>query len=434
MEAYKRVLVLAVGGGNDSVSTLLLQLQLHATFGYSPDTIDIAAVLPDCLSYQKTKGTDHALICEITGDSTRSVGSKVITAFPERILSQNKSVFAKLPVKTVYGLSMEKGSNGILDALKHLVLKAQYDLVLSIDVGGDFIADESNLDVLSPMMDGYMLYALKALQSCIKQQCLPVGMLFAVFGLGTDGESTPDMLSRALSHIPDIKTYSFIKEDVQDFVPFYRTVVEKNRYSRTTDFTLLEIFNEKKQDTNVFRGRFHIQRDKKSPAKVYYGQFAHAQDPDYYGKYYLFSDIDAVKNVYSAGVKSGLAWFVNVQHQETKINHELNGQSYVDVGALLGDVNFSRQSLFFCTPSRKFSVQQQHDVISDVSEAIMQGVYNFALIYSHYAKRLEDGICSVALNENLALVGTNLSDLLLLKEAVLKHVRSSETRFDASIV
>jgi hypothetical protein len=46
------VLVLAVGGGNDSVSTLLLQKQLQESFGYSPEKISIVAVLPDCLDYQ----------------------------------------------------------------------------------------------------------------------------------------------------------------------------------------------------------------------------------------------------------------------------------------------------------------------------------------------------------------------------------------------
>ena len=56
---YKKILVLAVGGGNDSVSTLLLQLQLNKKFNYSPDSIDIVAVLPDCLEYQNLDTTDE---------------------------------------------------------------------------------------------------------------------------------------------------------------------------------------------------------------------------------------------------------------------------------------------------------------------------------------------------------------------------------------
>ena len=46
MKEYKKVLVLAVGGGNDSVSTVLLQLELNKQFHYKPEHIDIVAVLP----------------------------------------------------------------------------------------------------------------------------------------------------------------------------------------------------------------------------------------------------------------------------------------------------------------------------------------------------------------------------------------------------
>ena len=89
---YKKVLVLAVGGGNDSVSTLLLQLQLNKKFGYSPDTIDIVAVLPDCLDYQNLTPTSHCLIGIINESTTRSVQGYVMNAFPERILAQNKNI------------------------------------------------------------------------------------------------------------------------------------------------------------------------------------------------------------------------------------------------------------------------------------------------------------------------------------------------------
>lgn len=50
----KRPLVLAVGGGNDSVSSLLALRTFGAQFGLAPEDIAIAAMLPDCLDYLDT--------------------------------------------------------------------------------------------------------------------------------------------------------------------------------------------------------------------------------------------------------------------------------------------------------------------------------------------------------------------------------------------
>lgn len=187
MKDYKKVLVVAVGGGNDSVSTL--QKQLNKEFGYSPEHIDIVAVLPDCLSYDNMEDTEHQLVSIINENTIRSVAGKEIKAFPERILASNKNKIKELNIINIYGISMAKGSYGILSALKYFVENNKYDLILSIDVGGDFIACKENEEVLSPMMDGYMLYSLKELKSYINKKNIKTDMLFSVFGLGTDGES-----------------------------------------------------------------------------------------------------------------------------------------------------------------------------------------------------------------------------------------------------
>jgi hypothetical protein len=423
LKNYKKVLVLAVGGGNDSVSTLLLQLQLNKTFGYNPKNIDIVAVLPDCLEYQQMKKTNHSLVSLITNNSTRSIGNNIINAFPERILSQNKNVFSNLNVNNIYGLSMSDGSFGILSALKYLLLNEKYDLILSIDVGGDFIADKDNLDVLSPMMDGYMLYALKKLKSYIKKENIKTEMLFSIFGLGTDGESTPKMLEKAMSLIPDIKEHSFNKEDVNSFITFYRDIVEPNRYSRTTDYTILEISNQKKDNPSKFRGRFHTKTNKGLKSKVYYGNFNHFQDESYFGKYYLFKDISSINNVYSKGVKSGLEWFINVQKQDSKINHELNGQSYSNLGKILNNSEFDFLSLLFATPSRKFNDHLQKEIIKDISLSILNKVYNFALIYKEYESILDEKIIKISLNEDLSIIGVNKNLLIKINDSMIKHIK-----------
>ena len=92
LQKAKNPLVLAVGGGNDSVSTLLIQKQLQKTFGYYPDKINVVAMLPDCLDYVGHINTEHPLVKIITENSQRYVQGKPMTAFPERILSQNKNI------------------------------------------------------------------------------------------------------------------------------------------------------------------------------------------------------------------------------------------------------------------------------------------------------------------------------------------------------
>lgn len=215
------MLVLAVGGGNDSVSTLMLQLQLNQKFNYHPEHIDIVAVLPDCLEYQNILETNHKLVGIIQENTTRSVQGHPMNAFPERILSQNKNIFPQLPVKNVFSISMKDGSEGVFNALNYLASN-HYDLILAIDVGGDFVAHKDNIEVLSSMMDGYMLFALKKLQQSIIDKNLSTKIIFSIFGLGTDGESTPEMLHKALSLLPDVQEYSFDKETVIPFVKFYR--------------------------------------------------------------------------------------------------------------------------------------------------------------------------------------------------------------------
>jgi hypothetical protein len=412
---YKKVLVLAVGGGNDSVSTLLLQQQLNRTFGYCPEQIDIVAVLPDCLDYHNLTNTKHPLLSIINNETTRSIGDKMINAFPERILSQNKSVIPELNINHIYGISMSEGSYGVLSALEHLVSNEEYDLVLSIDVGGDFIACEENVEVLSPMMDGYMLFSLKELEKYINQNNIKTEMLFCVLGLGTDGESSPEMLHKALSLIPDVKEHSFNQKDISSFVDFYRNIVEPNRYSRTTDYTIREITGELHDNPSGFRGRFHTKKSLTDKSTVYYGNFEHQQDPSFYGKYYLFNNIDNVLNLYSNAANNGIEWFISVQKENTKINHELNGQSYTNIGKILNKSEFNNLSLLFGTPSRKFNEKQQKDIVKDISESVLNNVYDFSLIYNSYSNLVNDSIHLIKLNNDLSIISLNkekLTDLV----------------------
>jgi len=404
---YQKVLVLAVGGGNDSVSTLLLQLQLQKDFNYNPEHIDIVAVLPDCLDYANMVETPVDLVSLITPDSIRMIGDKQLNAFPERILAQNKNIIPSLNVKNIFGISMAEGSVGIEKALISLVSNNDYDLVFGMDVGGDFIAHKENLDVLSPMMDGYMLYALKGLESHINNNDIPTELLFSIFGLGTDGESTSEMLNNAMSLISDIRQYSFKKDDVTPFVNFYRNIVEKNRYSRTTDYTIQEICGERHPNPSDFRGRFHLKTSEEK-SDVYYGYFSHLQNESFFGKYYLFKDISKIENVYAEKAENGIKWFLNVQKQDSKINHELNGQSYSNIGKILNSELLDGISLFFATPSRKFNETDQIKIAKGVGKSIENKVYDIALVYNQYVNEITEDVITMKINNDLTVVSLSM--------------------------
>lgn len=405
----KKVLVLAVGGGNDSVSTLLLQTQLHHTFSYAPEMIDIVAVLPDCLDYHHMEKTSYKLIHIITPNSTRSVQGKEMKAFPERILSQHKNDFKHLPIRHIYGISMKEGSIGIEKSLIQLVVQNQYDLVLAIDVGGDFIAVKENIEVLSPMMDGYMLYALKGLQNYYHQKSISIPTLYSVFGLGTDGESTPFMLEQALKSIPGYYEGTYQEHKVLPIIEFYREIVEHNRYSRTTDFTMKEIQQIPHDNPAVFRGRFHVKQ--KDNNQVHYGTFLHEQNPNYFGKYYLFDSLDLVENPFALACHHGIEWFLQVQKTKTKINHELNGQAYMNIGEIYKDNKLKNISLLFGTPSRKFNEAQQKLIIEQIAQSIVDKIYDMALVYAQYQSSLPQELIS-----SLLITQINKDIILLSKD------------------
>jgi len=394
----KNPLILAVGGGNDSVSTILIQKQLQKSFGYYPQKINVVAMLPDCLDYENISPTDHPLVGIINENTQRYVQGKLMAEFPERILSMNKNVIPTIPIENIYGLSMKEGSIGITQALEYLLSTQKFDLILAMDVGGDFIAVPENIEVLSPMMDAYMMYAFKTIST-------KVPIIYGVFGLGTDGETTPELLDKALETVHPYEG-EFKEEDVIDVINFYREVVEPNRYSRTTDFTMKEIQGIAHDNPALFRGRFHVKTQHGEKSEVNYGNFNHIQDSKFFSKYYLFSDVSNVQNPFAVECSNGIEWFIKIQSQSKKINHELNGQAY-DLGQLIKGINL-RTYLFFGTPSRKFTVEQQNEIAKQIVLSIQNSVYSLAIVYKEQEfKFTQIGLITQSINKDLILVGNN---------------------------
>src|SRR6516165_6412590 len=130
LSSAKRTLIIGVGGGNDSVTTLLMKRQLEKDFGFRPDEVDIAAMLPDVLDYHDMEAGPHPLVWRVLSGSSRSVQGTVIRGFPEPVLARAKD---RHGVSEVWGIGMSRGSEGVCEAIRGLIRARGYDLVLACD-------------------------------------------------------------------------------------------------------------------------------------------------------------------------------------------------------------------------------------------------------------------------------------------------------------
>jgi hypothetical protein len=333
--------------------------------------------------------------------------------FPERALSEHKAGFPGLPIAKVIGFSMREGSEGVSRALAHVVEEGGFDLALAVDVGGDFIAIPENIHVLSPMMDGYMLCALKDLEASRR-----VEMACAVFGLGTDGETSPEMLREALARIKDVRIGTMAPGAVADIEAFHRRVVEPMRYSRTADFSFREIMGQGHPNPAGFRARFHVASP--SGPIVHYGNFEQSFDESLYGKYALFSSLDGVGNRFEARCGDSLAWLMAASDKRDKANHELCGQAYMDLGATPGWSELDGESLFICAPSRKFDAQSSELIVSESLDAMGAGLYGMCVFWNepwiesaaktrgHAWRGLGDHLAAAGPSEKIELLGKRM--------------------------
>ena len=361
----KRALLIGVGGGNDSITALLLREQLRRDDHFAPERLDIAAMMPDFLDYHHYDITPyHERLWRLHGGSERWFQGTRVTGFPEPLLA---AAAAQFDLGAVYGIDMRGGAAGVYLALRGLLDAEQYDLVLACDIGGDFIAAPENHEVLSPMMDAYALHALRRLFTPES----PTRFVHAVFGLGTDGESSPEMLRQALENVGEYEVRRFSPDIAPDVEQFYRETVEPRRYSRTADFTLRQIrgtaMHAPEED---YRVRLHT-RPSSTRRRSYTGSFRHRFDPIHYGRFYLFDDIDSVQNPFCVPCESAVEWFTQISDRATRVHHELVGQAVLTPE---GMVNFA-------TTSRKFPESDRAKVLTDTVSALRSGVYPAAYVY-----------------------------------------------------
>lgn len=348
--------MLAVGGGNASISSLWLLKQLQQSHGLNPDITDLLCMLPDGVDYHALLPATIDGLFEVTPDSYRTIGGERVKPFPEPTLAGHKGAFK---LRAVYGATLARGTVGFSQTLHELVEREKYDLLLAVDVGGGFIATDENTKILSPWMDSYAAFALQNLH--INKVC-PIEV--AVMGLGTDGESTPEMIESALARAQPYSDGLLEAASLGEVTRFYLDLVRPKRRSLTGDLMVEALSGRLKTDYTVGR-YFHVRQWMGTHKFVAEQAFQLA--PRHAGKYYLLDRIDRIGNRFMRQCQSSLEWVRLTQDPQMRFQHEL--------------VNQTVEGGLMATPSWLFPPGQREEILAAVKKALKTGHYERAFVY-----------------------------------------------------
>lgn len=356
-KSVKKLGVLAVGGGNDSISSLWLLGELRKA-GLQPEQMDVICMLPENVNYTGLEHTTVPRIGRITSKTARAIDGKTIKRLPEAALASSMNRFG---IRQLLGIDLAAGSLGMAASLNTLLDQEKYDLLLAVDVGGDFIAHYDNTKVLSPMMDAYAAFTLKTLQS---KTNTPI--LGAVFGLGFDGESTEVMIEEALLQIQGHQVLKFT-DSYADITKFYMEEVRPHRRSQTGDLMVHALGGQLLPEYQVSRP-FHVRTPQGTHKHQVFKPFQPCTKRAL--EIHLFHDLSRIHNRFIVPCSNGLDWERQIRDNDLKLNHELCGQILQDT--------------YIGTPSWFFD-EIRPTILADIKTARTSRLYDKIITYSQDA-------------------------------------------------
>lgn len=189
----KRPLVIGMGGGGDVVGALVTA-ELSRRYDAAEPVLGGLAWERRPIDPLPGPRTTHEI------EHVQELAPGVLLAGPQTRVRDRHVRFAEsrmaefLDQQTVL-ITLERGPEMIASGLARAGAYLNRDLFVFIDVGGDVLAQGPEPGLRSPLGDSMMLAAAARLQ----QAGHPV--LGGVFGLGCDGELTPDEVVRGLSRL-----------------------------------------------------------------------------------------------------------------------------------------------------------------------------------------------------------------------------------------
>ncbi|MFA5135629.1 MAG: DUF1152 domain-containing protein [Patescibacteria group bacterium] len=348
-----KILFVGTGGGNDIFSTWLAGMAL-ADLGWQWKEFAVAGVL--------SPFHDH---------SSKEHGCGISTTEPQ----DTRSMFDGTPIKfvdaavaamcadmgtQVYGLSLARGTVGLVEAFK--CLAKEYDYIVLVDVGGDiFYRGAQDQHILSPMFDAMVLRAF--IDSGVP------GTLFEA-GPGTDGEMEPDALQEALERC-DARKYRLTASVIEEWQSLYRQWIEPVRPGRTVPMTLEAYESYRMFLKKEYRCRAHIGQYRA------YTTFQQTISTLLCQNFYLVEP--ALWNPFAVACDDPMDWFYKTQVQQHRTSNEANLE-YAHVWGELAQ---------FVTPSPMFSADEQKDLIRRCLANLEQHQYDCAYMFPEDCVGLE---------------------------------------------
>jgi hypothetical protein len=193
LRGSRRPLVIGMGGGGDVVGALATA---EATRLYDRADPVLGGMTWERRPFDPVPGPRAA--AEITGAKTLAPG--VLLAGPDTRVRNREVAFAESRMAEFLGqptvlIDPGGGPAAVADGLAAAIDELKCDLLVLIDVGGDVIAHGDEPGLRSPLCDAVML----AVGSRLSTSGRPV--LLGVFGVGCDGELTPDEVLARLATV-----------------------------------------------------------------------------------------------------------------------------------------------------------------------------------------------------------------------------------------
>jgi hypothetical protein len=189
----RRPLVLGIGGGGDVVGALATYEACRLSHGATPRVGGVAwerrpiDPLPGPRSSAEIEGAEElAPGVLLAGEQTRVRGRGIPFA---------ESHMARFLGEPVLLLDITAGPGVLAAGLAAAVERLNADLLVLVDVGGDALAHGDEPGLASPLCDAVLLAAGARLADG------PVPVLGGVFGIGCDGELTPDEVLDRLAEV-----------------------------------------------------------------------------------------------------------------------------------------------------------------------------------------------------------------------------------------
>ena len=191
MAAARRPLVIGMGGGGDVVGALATGEACRLYHGAEPVLGGVTwerRVIdprPGPRPIDQIEGGDPLSACVVAaGPDTHA----------EEVVFAESHMARYLGERTVL-VDPHPGSAGIADGVAEAADTLGADLIVLLDVGGDALAHGDEPGLASPLCDSLMLAAGARLQSMGRD------VLAGVFGVGCDGELTPDEVMERVSEV-----------------------------------------------------------------------------------------------------------------------------------------------------------------------------------------------------------------------------------------